>query len=604
VSARSILQNVFGYDSFRGHQEAIVEHVIEGGDALVLMPTGGGKSLCYQIPAIVRDGVGIVISPLIALMQDQVQALRESGVRAAFVNSTLPFETARRIESDAAAGKYDLLYVAPERLTTESFLALLEKTKLALFAIDEAHCVSQWGHDFRKEYRKLDVIAERFPGVPRLALTATADEPTRRDIIEHLKLESARRFISGFDRPNIRYQVALKRSAKADLLRFLRRHHEGESGIVYCMSRRGVDQTSSWLEAEGVTALAYHAGLEKSVREKNQRRFIEEEAIVMVATIAFGLGIDKPDVRFVAHLNLPKSLEAYYQETGRAGRDGLPANAWMSYGYGDAVLIRQLVERSESSAERKRVEHLKLNALLGYCETAECRRAVLLRYFGEEREGRCGNCDTCLRPVPTYDGTVLAQKALSNVYRSGYAYGAAYLADILVGAENDRIRKKGHDRITTFGIGRELDQKGWVGVYRQLVAAGMLDVDPEHGGLRLAKLAQPVLKGKRRVELRRDPTTPVRERPERSSIDSTLESSEERELFDRLRELRKELASSKGLPAYVIFHDRTLIEMARTKPSSRSALASITGVGEAKLDRYGESFLGVIRDHLDATRAP
>ncbi|HXV65244.1 MAG TPA: DNA helicase RecQ [Vicinamibacteria bacterium] len=590
-----ILESVFGYREFRGQQKLVIEQLLSGGDALVLMPTGGGKSLCYQIPAIAHEGVGIVVSPLIALMQDQVSALTELGVAAAFVNSTLPYETARRIEDEMVHGGYDLVYVAPERLTTPGFLSLLERTKLALFAIDEAHCVSQWGHDFRPEYRKLDVLHERFPAVPRIALTATADEPTRREIVEHLHLGGARRFVSGFDRPNIRYDVVPKKNAKAQLLRFIRFRHAGQPGIVYCMSRKKVDDVAAWLRSEGIAALAYHAGLDKTVRQRHQERFLEEEGVVIVGTIAFGLGIDKPDVRFVAHLDLPKSLEAYYQETGRAGRDGLPSEAWMCYGYGDAVLIRQLVERSESSAERKRVEHMKLGALLGYCETAECRRAVMLRYFGEERDEGCGNCDTCLEPVDAYDGTVVAQKALSNVYRTGQMFGAGYLADVLIGASSERVVRNRHDRATTFGIGAELDRAGWMGVYRQLVASGLVDVDPEHGGLRLSDRAWPVLKGERALKLRRDrKRLPAEPRLHRTT-EEEVAGAADRKLFDALRAKRLEIAQARSLPAYVIFHDKTLAEMARIRPRTLADLSSISGVGQKKLETYGQTFLDVLR---------
>jgi ATP-dependent DNA helicase RecQ len=594
MDIKGILRSVFGYADFRGHQEAVIEHVASGGDALVLMPTGGGKSLCYQIPALAREGAGIVVSPLIALMQDQVDALRELDVRAAFLNSSLSWDEARRVETDLVEGRIDLLYVAPERLSTPAFLGLLGRIRLALFAIDEAHCVSQWGHDFRPEYRKLDVLGARFPGVPRVALTATADDLTRREIVEHLNLKKARTFVSGFDRPNIRYQVVPKRSSRSDLVRFLRRRHPAACGIVYCMSRKKVEETARFLNAEGIPALPYHAGMPTAERKRHQSRFLKEDGITMVATIAFGLGIDKPDVRFVAHLDLPKSLEAYYQETGRAGRDGLPSDAWMSYGYGDAVLIRQLVAGGEAPAERKRVEHLKLNALLGYCETVECRRAVLLRYFGEEHAGACGNCDTCLEPVATYDGTEAARKALSNVYRTGQSFGAAYLADVLTGAPNDRVRSKGHDRLSTFGIGGELDRSGWLSVYRQLVAAGLLEVEPEHGGLRLSPRARPVLKGEQSLRLRRDPKTPSALGPiSRAPRESPAEPGDER-LFEALRERRRAIAQERNVPAYVIFHDRTLAEMARRKPSSLAAMRSISGVGAAKLERYGRLFLEVI----------
>ncbi len=594
-----VLRQVFGYDSFRGRQREIIEHVLGGRDALVLMPTGGGKSLCYQIPAILRPGVAVVISPLISLMQDQVEALREAGVRAAFLNSALSRERAWAVERDLAAGALDLVYVAPERLATESFLELIERSPLALFAIDEAHCVSQWGHDFRPEYRQLDLLHRRFPRVPRIALTATADEPTRREILDHLDLPTAGVFISGFDRPNIRYQVVAKSNARRQLLAFIRARHHGESGIVYCMSRKKVEGTADFLAGEGVAALPYHAGLDQSVRAANQQRFINEDGRVMVATIAFGMGIDKPDVRFVAHLDLPKSVEAYYQETGRAGRDGLPADAWMTYGYGDAVFIRQLVERSDAPDERKRIEQLKLNALLGFCETAECRRAVLLRSFGEEHAGGCGNCDTCETPVETWDGTTTAQKALSNVYRTGERFGAAYLADVLIGGGGERVARNGHATISTFGIGDELDRNGWMSVYRQLVAAGMLRVDPGHGGLSLTAAARPALRGEREVRLRRDPV-PARATSRRSrgrSLDGILESSLDRELFEALREKRLEIARDKGVPPYVIFHDRTLIEMARERPASPEALSTLPGVGRTKLERYGDIFLRVIETY-------
>ena len=595
-----ILQKVFGYRSFRDPQERIIRHVAGGHDALVLMPTGAGKSLCYQIPAIARDGVGVVVSPLIALMQDQVEALRELGVCAAFVNSTLPPDEARAVENRMMDGELDLLYVAPERLTTPSFLDKLDRTELALFAIDEAHCVSQWGHDFRPEYRKLDVLPTRYPDVPRIALTATADAPTRQEISSHLAIPESGLFVSGFDRENIHYRVVPKSNGRQQLLAFIRSHHAGESGIVYCMSRKKVEKTTSWLHDHGIQALAYHAGLEKRVRSDHQQRFAKEDGVVVVATIAFGMGIDKPDVRFVAHLDLPKSLEAYYQETGRAGRDGLPSDAWMCYGYGDAIAIRQLVERSDAPEGRKRVEQRKLNALLGYCETAECRRAVLLRYFGETHPGGCGRCDTCSNPIETYDGSIEAKKALSNVYRTGQRFGAAYLTDVLLGSTDARIRRNAHESVSTFGIGEERDKNGWLSVYRQLVAVGLLEVEPEHGGLRLSEAAWPVLKGERGLRLRVDPA-PVKARakaPANRSIDQVLSSPRELELFDRLRKTRMELARKQNVPPYVIFHDRTLVEMAREQPRSREALAEITGVGEAKLEKYGPIFLDVLADAL------
>ncbi len=595
---QATLREVFGYDSFRGRQEEIIDHVLRGGDALVLMPTGGGKSLCYQIPALVMPGTAIVVSPLISLMQDQVDALRELGVRAAFLNSALDFDTARRVENGLRCGEYDLVYVAPERLATDGFLDLLDRSPLALFAIDEAHCVSQWGHDFRPEYRKLDLLHERFPNVPRIALTATADKPTRAEILEHLALSDAGLFVSGFDRPNIRYEVITKTNARRQLLQFVKQRHSGESGIVYCMSRKKVEATADFLAAEGVPALPYHAGLDKEVRTAHQQRFIREEGLVMVATIAFGMGIDKPDVRFVSHLDLPKSLEAYYQETGRAGRDGLPADAWMTFGYGDATFIRQMVERSDSPPERKRLEQQKLNALLGYCETAECRRSVLLRSLGDSHSGQCDACDTCETPVETWDGTTAAQKALSNVYRTGERFGAGYLADVLVGGGDERIARNGHDAISTHGIGGELERREWMSVYRQLVSAGLLRVDPEHGGLSLTADARPILRGESDVRLRRDPA-PARRAPRKSrgrSVVQILESSLDRELFEALRAARLETAKVRKVPPYVIFHDRTLIEMARERPTTQEALATLPGVGAKKLERYGGIFLRVIAE--------
>ncbi len=597
-----VLETVFGYATFRGRQEEIIRHVVAGGDALVLMPTGGGKSLCYQIPAIVRPGAGIVVSPLIALMQDQVEALREAGVAATLINSTLTPAVARERERGLAAGHFDLVYVSPERLLTEPFLELLDRSPLALFAIDEAHCVSQWGHDFRPEYRGLDLLARRFPRVPRIALTATADEPTRREILEHLSLPRAGLFVAGFDRPNIRYEVVAKTNAPRQLLAFLRARHDGEAGIVYCLTRAKVEETAERLAAEGVRAVPYHAGLDRDVRERNQRRFQEEDGLVVVATIAFGMGIDKPDVRFVAHLDLPKSLEAYYQETGRAGRDGLPADAWMCYGLADAVRIRQLVERSEAPPERKRIEQQKLSTLLGYCESAECRRAILLRYFGESHAGGCGNCDTCLEPVATWDGTVAARKALSNVYRTGQRFGAAYLTSVLLGEEDERVVRNGHTRLSTFGIGVELDRSAWLSVHRQLVAAGLLEVEAEHGGLRLASDAGPLLREERTVRLRHDLSSKpargaggVKERARRGrSVDSLLEAPADRDLFEALRQRRLELARERGVPPYVIFHDRTLIEMVKSRPASRGAMAAVPGVGAHKLEEYGEAFLAVI----------
>ncbi|MBI1371693.1 MAG: DNA helicase RecQ [Phycisphaera sp.] len=601
-----ILSSVFGYDAFRGPQADIIDHVVAGGDALVLMPTGGGKSLCYQVPAMIRPGVAIVVSPLIALMQDQVDALRQVGAKAAYINSSMSYDQTMHAESLMQRGELDLVYVAPERLCTERFLSLLDRTPLALFAIDEAHCVSQWGHDFRPEYRQLTVLHERFPDVPRLALTATADEPTREDIVDRLQLTDARRFISGFDRPNISYHVTLKDNARKQLLAFLEEQHRGDSGIVYCMSRKKVEQTAEWLRGHGYHTLPYHAGLDSATRQRHQDRFLREEGLVMTATIAFGMGIDKPDVRFVAHLDLPKSLEAYYQETGRAGRDGLAATAWMTYGLADAVAVRGFIDRGEASATQKRIEHQKLNALLGYCETTTCRRRVLLSYFGETLAEPCGNCDTCLTPVETWDGTKAAQKALSCVYRTDQTFGASYLTDVLLGVDSERIGRFGHEHISTFGIGTELTRPQWLSVYRQLVAAGMLTVDSEHGSLILTEAAVPVLKGEAEVKFRKDPRPAKRrgkvnggagDTKRRVDVDTQLDGSDERALFDALRAKRAELAKSQGVPPYVVFDNRTLIDMTKRRPARLIDMAHVTGVGEVKLKKYGQAFLDVIALH-------
>ncbi len=595
--ARELLQTVFGYSDFRGEQAAIVEHVAAGNDALVLMPTGGGKSLCYQIPSLLREGCGIVVSPLIALMQDQVEALRQLGVRAAYLNSTLDGGEASRIERSLLAGELDLLYVAPERLLTASFLSLLERSKIALFAIDEAHCVSQWGHDFRREYRELTVLHERWPQIPRIALTATADPPTQREIAERLQLEDAHRFVSSFDRPNIRYNVVQKDNSSAQLRDFLA-GHAGESGIVYCLSRKKVEKTAETLAGMGIDALPYHAGLDASVRAANQRRFLREDGVVMVATIAFGMGIDKPDVRFVAHLDLPKSIEGYYQETGRAGRDGEPAEAWLCQGLGDVVLLKQMIEQSEAGEERKRLERRKLDALLGYCETMRCRRQVLLANFGEEYPHACGNCDNCLQPAETWDATVAAQKALSCVYRSGQRFGAMHLIDILRGADNERIRQFRHEQLSTFGVGQDLDAGVWRSVFRQLVAGGWLEVDAEaFGGLRLTPASREILRGERTVMLRREAPrkkSRERERAARAPAAATLQPADQ-PLFEALRELRAQLAREQNLPAYVIFHDSTLRSIAERRPASLDELATIGGIGGTKLARYGEQVLATVQ---------
>jgi ATP-dependent DNA helicase RecQ len=601
--ARELLRTVFGFAEFRAHQEDIIAHLVAGGDALVLMPTGGGKSLCYQIPSMLRAGTGVVVSPLIALMQDQVSALLQNGVRAATLNSTLSLGEVREVEDALRADALDLLYVAPERLLQPRTLELLGDARIALFAIDEAHCVSQWGHDFRPEYLGLAALASQFPRVPRVALTATADAPTRREIRARLELEEARVYSSGFDRPNIRYRVAPKNAPRQQLLAFLEREHRGDAGIVYCLSRRSVDETTEWLCAQGYTALAYHAGMADADRHRHQARFLAEEGVIMVATIAFGMGIDKPNVRFVAHLDLPKSIEAYYQETGRAGRDGLPADAWMVYGLQDVIRLRQMLEGSEADEQHKRVERGKLEAMLGYCEVTSCRRQVLLAHFDEIMEAPCGNCDTCLEPVQSWDGSEAAQKAMSCVYRTGQRFGVIYLIDVLLGKDNERIRRFRHDTLSTFGIGTELDARQWRSVFRQLVARGFLGVDIEgHGGLHLTESSRAILRGTETLLLRTD-VAPEKRRPAKAEAAKPLETEHETRLWEALRAHRLELARAQGVPPYVIFHDSALLEMSRSVPTSLAAMATISGVGQVKLERYGSSFLEVLRTHSAAAQS-
>ncbi len=595
--ALEILHRVFGYQAFRHNQEPIIRALLEGQDVLTLMPTGGGKSLCYQIPAMVRPGAGVVVSPLIALMQDQVDALRQLGFRAAFLNSTQNRQDQREIETALLGGGLDLLYVAPERLLNERTLGLLERARIGLFAIDEAHCVSQWGHDFRRDYQQLSVLHQRFPQVPRIALTATADQRTRGEIIQQLDLERAAVFVSSFDRPNIRYAIAEGQNARDQLWRFLEREHPDDAGIVYCLSRKKVEQVAEWLSAKGREALPYHAGLRDQLRQRHQERFLREDGLIIVATIAFGMGIDKPDVRFVAHLNLPKSIESYYQETGRAGRDGEPANAWMAYGLQDVITLRQMLQSGDAEEVYKRVAQQKLDAMLGLCELTGCRRQSLLAYFGERLAEPCGNCDNCLQPPQTWDATEAAQKALSCVYRSGQRFGVNYLIEILSGKDDERIRRNGHDRLSTFGIGTDLSTAEWRGVFRQLLAQGYLDTDAEgYGALRLSAKCRPLLRGEQRLQLRRQRKPAKVERQARRQR-SEAPRPWDQPLFEALRELRLRLAHERGVPPYVIFHDASLQEMARRRPVSSEQLLDISGVGEGKLARFGPAFLEEIAKH-------
>jgi ATP-dependent DNA helicase RecQ len=597
--ALHILDTVFGYPAFRGQQADIVEHVASGGDALVLMPTGGGKSLCYQIPALLRDGVGVVVSPLIALMQDQVDALAEVGVRAAFLNSTQTYEESMRIERLVRTGDIDLVYVAPERLMTPRCLDLFDASNIALFAIDEAHCVSQWGHDFRPEYIKLSILHERFPNVPRIALTAPADHQTRAEIALRLQLGDARQFVSSFDRPNIRYQIVEKANGRKQLLDFISAEHVGDCGIVYCLSRKKVEETAEFLNENGIRAMPYHAGMEYAKRSANQAKFLREENIVMVATIAFGMGIDKPDVRFVCHLDLPKSIEGYYQETGRGGRDGLPASAWMAYGLQDVVLQRRMIDESDADESFKRVLGMKLDAMLGLCETLTCRRVRLLEYFGE-RASPCGNCDTCLLPPVSFDGTVPVQKLLSAIYRVDQRFAAGHVIDVLRGVSSERISQWHHDALSVYGIGVERTEQEWRAILRQTIALGLVTVDHEvYSSLKLTDAARPVLKGGQQVQLRQyqKPVKPKRATSSSAKVHVEMElSKSEQAIFEKLRWWRVETARAHGVPAYVIFVDATLREIAKVKPSSIDDLRGVTGVGEKKLVSYGDEIVAIINE--------
>jgi len=592
-SAEQVLSTVFGYEHFRGHQADIVGELIAGRSATVLMPTGGGKSLCYQIPSLIREGVGIVISPLIALMQDQVNALRLLGVQAAFLNSTLHYDEVRDIEQQLMQGELDILYIAPERLTSEQTLQLFGRIQIALFAIDEAHCVSQWGHDFRSDYLQLSLLAERFPLIPRIALTATADDRTRKEIIQRLSLDEARLFISGFDRPNIRYRIVEKDNARQQLLQFIQAEHSGDAGIVYCLSRKKVESTALWLREKGVDAYPYHAGLPHQERASNQQHFLMAEGVVIVATVAFGMGIDKPNVRFVAHLDLPKSIEGYYQETGRAGRDGAPANAWMSYGLQDVIMLRKMLQSSEADENHKRVELHKLDAMLGLCEQVSCRRAVLLNYFGEQQKEPCGNCDTCLEPIDTWDGTIAAQQALSCIYRTEQRFGVNYLMEVLLGKSNERMQRAGHDKQSTFGIGTELSETQWRSVFRQLVVRGLVEVDVEgYGALKLHISCRPLLRGEETIRFRKDLVKTKSKKLKKPRGNFTKHS--DTVLWDALSAKRRELAAIQGVPPYYIFNDASLTDMVNSQPRNHQQFAGILGVGERKLEQYADEFLTLI----------
>ena len=590
--ALTILQDTFGYEAFRAPQAEVIDTLVRGGDALLLMSTGGGKSLCYQIPAMIRPGCGIVVSPLIALMQDQVAALKQLGIKASFLNSTLTQDEITAIEACLRRGELDLLYVAPERLTQPRTLALLKSVAISLFAIDEAHCVSQWGHDFRVDYLALNLLHEEFPSVPRVALTATADARTRQEIVKNLALSNAEEFVVGFDRPNIQYRINLKTNPRNQLLQFLKTEHAKDAGIVYCLSRKKTEDTAAWLQQQGFKALAYHAGLPAETRAEHQRRFLAEEGVIVVATIAFGMGIDKPDVRFVAHLDLPKTIEAYYQETGRAGRDGNAATAWMVYGFQDVTKLRQMLDSAQGDEQHKRVEQIKLNAMLGFCELTTCRRHALLAYFDEAAAEQCGNCDTCLTPVETWDGTKAAQKALSVIYRTDQRFGVSHLVDVLLGKASDKISQFGHDQLSLYGIGQEHSAQAWQSVFRQLVAAGHVVADPERfGGLALTEKCRPLLKGQDTIAFRLDPVQKTSKKLSKAPLPDDIDVG----IWEALRAHRRALAEVQGVPPYVIFHDSTLQAMAEQMPSSLAEFGALPGVGERKLEKYGDGFLQVLQ---------
>ena len=594
IGSRKILQSVFGFHDFRSPQDEIIDTLVRGKDALVLMPTGSGKSLCYQIPSILIEGCGIVISPLIALMQDQVSALQLLGVKADFLNSTLDSIGTLKVETALQENDLDLLYIAPERLNQTRTLQLLSQSKIALFAIDEAHCVSQWGHDFRSDYLNLSLLHERFPNTPRIALTATADERTRKEILLRLELQNARKFISSFDRPNIRYRITLKQNAKTQLLSFLKREHSNDAGIIYCLSRKKTEDIADWLQNQGFNAFPYHAGLTNQTRADHQARFLREESIIIVATIAFGMGIDKPDVRFVAHLDLPKTIESYYQETGRAGRDGQPADAWMIYGLQDVIKLRQMMEGSEGSEEHKRAEHHRLNAMLGFCEITSCRRHALLAYFGEESQHSCANCDNCLEPMETWDGTEAARMALSVAYRTEQRFGVNHLIDVLRESTNDKIFQFGHQNLTSYGIGKEIDNNQWRSVFRQLVARGYMSVNLDrYGALALEEKCRPVLRGEETIQLRRDVKPKIVRQQTKTSLTADIDVA----LWEALRECRRLFAEELGVPPYVIFHDSSLQEMCSMLPQNMEEFHLINGVGERKMEKYGPAFMAVIIEH-------